>query len=120
MAARTPQAALDNAGVQLTWNAASAGGDTMANTNLRTVTLVRNSHATDPRTVTIAAVVTARTAGGKFPAMTLANLAIIVAAGEVVAIGPLPDAYNHLTTDVLTMTYSDSGADLEIAGYEVP
>jgi hypothetical protein len=119
MADRSPQA-VDDDGVTLTFNAAAAGGDTMLNENKRTMLFVRNSHATDARTVTIAAVQTTRDGQGVWPEMTLANLAVVVAAQTTVAIGPLPSAFNHATSKWLQLTYTNSGADLAIAGMEFP
>jgi hypothetical protein len=117
MADRSPQA-VDDDGVTLTFNAAAAGGDTMLNENKRTILLVRNAHATLPRTVTVAAVTTARPAAGSFPDQAVSDLAVVVPALSTAAIGPLPAAFNHATTKRLALSYSDAGADLSIAGIE--
>lgn len=118
MAALTPQAAVVAGIADPTFAAASSGGDTMANTTKKTVLLLKNTHGSAARSITVVAQTTTRPANGAFPVQTVGNIVITVAAGKVAIAGPFPAAYND-ASHRLVLTYSDSGADIGVAGYEV-
>lgn len=91
-------------GTVVTYANAASGGDTFTNTGYESFRIV-NGHATDPRTVTF---VTSATFGG----LALADNAIVVAAQTTKEMPPLDRKYYGATVSV---TYSDSAADLTVA-----
>ena len=74
-------------------NSDVTNGNQFANTPGRTYALVFNGDASS-RTVTFAAQTTTRPADGTFPATTVANVALAVAAGAYRIFGPFPASYN--------------------------
>lgn len=86
-------------GLEATYAAASAGGDTFANDG-KTFLHVKNGDVSD-KTVTIASTVIDPPAG-----TAAANIAVVVTAGEERMIGPLnQNGYNNANGDV-AVTYS--------------
>lgn len=92
------------AGTATTPAAAAAGGDSFTNPRGNSLLRVINGGGGSIN-VTIAAQVTARPADGSFPAMTLANQVVAVAAGATRLIGPIPPAFNDGNGSV-QVTYS--------------
>ena len=93
------------AGVSLAGVSASGGGDEVDNASGDVMLFVSNGGGGSIN-VTLTAVQTSRPAFGAYPAMTLSNQVIAVAAGAKVLIGPIPTAFNHATTGRVTITYS--------------
>lgn len=84
--------------------AASGGGDKFLNPRGNALLYVKNGGG-GSIDVTLAAQTTTRPAGGKFPAMTVSNKVVTVAAGAEKLIGPIPTAYNDSAGKV-NVTYS--------------
>ena len=84
--------------------AASAGGDAFANPRGNAFFYVKNGSG-GSLTVTFGAVAGARPADGPYPAMTLSNNAVAVAAGVEKIIGPIPSGFNDGSGNV-QVTYS--------------
>lgn len=81
------------AGTVLTANAASAGGDSVA--NLRGDVLLRITNGGGaPITCTVAAQLTSRQGDGVYPTQTVANNVITIANGVTRIAGPFPAAFN--------------------------
>lgn len=118
MAALTPITASVAGSADPTFAAAASGGDTMANAQKKTVLLLKNSHVSESRTVTINAQTVSRPASGGFPLQTVSNISITIAAGDTAIIGPFPAAYND-GSNRLVLTYTDSGNDIGVCGYNV-
>ena len=109
MAALTTQNIV-NAGTAPTFGAAASGGDTAEVGNgVNTVLVVKNAHATNPRTVTIVA------PGNNSYGQANPDPAIVVAAlGERWI--PLRKEFDAADgTGRCSVTYSDSAADLTVA-----
>ena len=115
MATITPQSATP-AGVALTFAAAGGSGDLVQNNKLRTVVLVKNGSGA-PINVTVAAVQTQRPADGNFPAQTVADQVVSVAAGATAALGPFPAAFNN-SSGQLAVSYSAT-TTVTVAALEV-
>lgn len=111
MATLTPQPVPVDEGLEVTTQAAASGGDEAPTGNGRLL-YVRNDHATDPRTVTV--VTTASVQG-----LAVDDVDEAVAAGEVWLL-PLTSIFGDPATGRASVTYSDSGADLEVAVLEPP
>lgn len=92
------------AGTATTPVAAAAGGDSVANPRGNTILRVINGGGSSIN-VTLAAQVATRPADGTFPAMTLSNQVVAVAAGATKLIGPIPPAFNDGNGNV-QITYS--------------
>lgn len=92
------------AGTATTPASAAAGGDSVANPRGNTILRVTNGSGGSIN-VTLAAQVTARAADGTFPAMTLSNNVVAVAAGATKLIGPIPPAFND-GNGAVQITYS--------------
>lgn len=105
-------------GVALTFASASSGGDTMANSQKRTLLVIKNTHATDPRTVTVSAQTLTRPRSGAYPEQDVPNQSKVVAAGEVTCFGPFPSSYNNADGQI-EIGYSNSGADVKVAGLRI-
>lgn len=103
-------------GIALALSAAAGGGDSVANVRGRTIVAVRNGDAS-PKTVTIPNVTPTRPAEGPFPAMTVPDIVKVVAAGETVLIGPIPQAYNDASGNV-ALTYS-AVTSVTVGAFEV-
>jgi hypothetical protein len=114
MTAIAPQSASPT-GISVTFTAA-ANGDTVQNNRGRSCGVVKNGSGGSIN-VTIPAVTTARPAEGNFPAMTVADLVVPVAAGATAVIGPIPAAYNNANGQ-FTMNYSAT-ATITVGGIEV-
>lgn len=100
-------------GAEVTFTAATAGGDDFVNTGSE-VLLVKNANASTARTVTVTAI-------GACSHGVLHNLGPVScpAAGAVTQIGPFPKArFNNVTSGKVTWVYS-SEADLTIAVVKV-
>ncbi len=93
MAQVTPVHPSLGTGTLLTANAASAGGDSVANPRGDVMIEVINGSGSSIN-ATIAAQVLTRAPDGSFPSMTLGNLVVAVAAGTSRLIGPIPPAFN--------------------------
>ncbi|MBX3056925.1 MAG: hypothetical protein KF770_10675 [Anaerolineae bacterium] len=92
--------------------AVAAGGDVFPNDG-RTLIEVHNDHAADPRTVTI---VTQVTVDGK----AVADDAVTVtAAQDRKLIGPFPPEIYNDANGRVSLTYSDSGADMRVGVYRL-
>lgn len=113
MAALTPVQATPT-GAVISFAAAASGGDTVANANKDQILLFQNSHASAARTVTITAQDTTRPADANYPATTVADIEVEIAAGEVARVGPLGEAFNNSSGNI-EISYSDSGADIGVA-----
>lgn len=87
------------AGTTLTTASASAGGDTVANLRGRTVLVVDNGGGSSIN-VTLTAQQTSRPKDGTFPAQTVADQVIAVAAGARKYIGPIPAAFVNASGNV--------------------
>lgn len=83
---------------------ASGGGDKFPNPRGTVLFYVKNGGG-GSIDVTLTAQTTTRPAAGKFPAMTVSNKVITVAAGAEKLIGPIPTAYNDSAGKV-NATYS--------------
>ena len=95
------------AGAAISFTTVAAGGDTF-NGQGHPEVLMRNNHATLARTFTFA--VQKTVAGG----LAITNRAVVVAALTIARI-KLEPAYFLTSEGMITVTYSDSGADLQIA-----
>lgn len=102
MAAYTPIVPVI-AGV-LAGGTAVSSSDTFPNANGGAVLLVTNGGGGSIN-ATIPAQITTRQADGTFPAQTVGNLVVAVAAGTTKAIGPIPPAYVDSGGNT-TVTYS--------------
>lgn len=91
--------------------AAAAGGDTFVN-NGNVLLSIYNNHAADPRTITIASPKTCNEGS------THAKTVTVTAKQTKYVWGFLPSRYNT-TGDLVTLTYSDAGADLTITIYQL-
>lgn len=96
------------AGTPITFTNASSGGDQFAGLDSPEV-IVRNNHATDPRTVTFT--VQKTVAAG----LAISNRTVTVTAAEDFRRITLDPAYFCDANGNVQMTYSDSGADIQIA-----
>jgi hypothetical protein len=96
---------ITRAGVDTAGAAAGAAGDSFTNTGQEFL-LVKNSHVSASRTVTLDIKATIDGLGPTDPTVT-------VAAGIEKIIGPFTNAYNH-TDGRVYVTYSDSAADLTV------
>ena len=97
--------------------AAASGGDVFANDG-RTLFLVLNIHASNPRTVTATAQDTTANAAG-FGACTKASAVRAVVQATLDCMGPFPvTAFNNSSGQV-AITYSDSAADLTVVAVRV-
>ena len=102
-----------SAGVALTFNTAAAGGDEVPNTDGTTVLLLRNGHATNPRTITIA------TPETRDSNLAVADRAITVAALTTTVVTDLnPTHYTKSTTGRMALTNTDSAADITVACFK--
>jgi hypothetical protein len=101
---------VDRSGLDPTFAAVAAGGDQFLNTGGEFV-VIKNANAAT-RTVTF---VTQQTVDSE----AVADKAVVVpgtGGGGMTIAGPFPTkVYNHPTTGRVSMTYSDSGADLTVA-----
>ena len=112
MALITPQVIVA-AGIVRTFEAVAAGGDEFVNSGRHFIAVI-NAHAADSRTITV-------------NSQTLCNQGVdhdiavaITAAQDEKVFGPFPkDRFNDSDGKV-QITYSDSGADLTIAVFELP
>lgn len=107
-------------GLQYTYAAVASGGDTFANDG-NTVLLVKNANAAT-RTVTADAVASLDKPG--FGTVPIADSVLTVPGsgtnGGLAMWGPFPpDRFNN-SNGAVSLTYSDSGADLTIAVVRVP
>lgn len=102
---------ITEAGLEASYAAAAAGGDTFVNDGSGRIFLhVKNGHATNPRTVTVTPS-TGTTSKAGFGALTKAPIVVAITALEQRFIGPLPSpAFAEPA-----ITYSDSAADVTIA-----
>lgn len=97
----------------MTMAAAAAGGDQVANARGSVVVVVRNAHATLPRTVTLNSYQSTKLQG-----VGQLDHAVVVAAGKVALVGPLDkQAWNNPAGRV-ELAYSDSAADLTVGAYQ--
>jgi hypothetical protein len=80
-------------GTTLTANAASAGGDSIANLRGGTFLQVINGSGASIN-CTLAAAITSRGGDATYPPQTVANNVVAVGAGVTKLIGPIPAAYN--------------------------
>lgn len=103
MAALTVQRPLIT-GVALAPASAGAGGDTVANVRGRVVLLVENGGGGSIN-VTLTAQQTSRPGDGTFPAQTVADQVVAVAAGASKVIGPIPAAFVNASGQV-AISYS--------------
>ncbi len=99
------------AGTAYAMTAAASGGDTFANSG-REFVLVRNDHATDPRTVTFDA---PGTCDFELAAHANHDLAVVVVAQTQEMIGPFSLTRFNDASGLVHVTYSDAAADLTIA-----
>lgn len=93
-------------GSTLTPASASAGGDQFANLRGSALLYVKNGSGGSIN-VTLTAQTTARPADNQFPAQTLGNNVVAVAAGAEKIIGPIPAAFNDGNGNV-QVTYSSA------------
>jgi hypothetical protein len=89
----------------------TSNGNQALNSNCNLVLLLRNSHATNSSTVTITAQATSVNIPGYGP-MTKANAAVVLAAGAVKHIGPLPCTTWNDGNGYVQLTYSGTGTVL--------
>lgn len=95
------------AGATHTLVAAASGGDQFSNDG-KTLFIIKNAHATNPRTVTFDSLMLSNFE-------TDGNIAVVVAALTTVIIGPFsPARFNNQSTGRIGVTYSDSAADLTV------
>jgi hypothetical protein len=93
-------------------NAADTGnGNRVFNGACDTVLLLRNTHASNSSTVTVAAQATSVFVQG-YGLMTKANNAVTLAAGAVKHLGPFPCATWNDSSGYLQLTYSGTGTVL--------
>lgn len=104
-------------GTAVTGAAASAGGDTVANPRGNTIIRITNGGGSTI-TATLAAQVTTRPADGTFPAQTVSNAAVSIAAGVTRLIGPVPPAYND-GNGLIQLTYS-AVTSVTVEAYDLP
>jgi hypothetical protein len=93
-----------NTGTSVVYQTAAAGGDLIPN-NGKTILLIRNGHATLPRTVTIPTPATHR-------GLAVADLSVAVPAQGHRLMGPFEQGLFDNEAGQVQMTYTDSGADL--------
>lgn len=99
-------------GTVVTTVAAASGGDTFFNDGA-TVLEVTNANVGASRTVTIHKAGTSiNTPAGL---LALNDLVVTVAASSTVRIGPLNPAHFNSNTGMISVTYSNSAADLTVA-----
>ena len=91
-------------GALLSPAAAAGGGDQFANPRGNALLYVKNGGGGSIN-VTLTAQTTSRPAEGPYPAMTVGNNVVAVAAGAERVIGPIPSAYNDGNGNV-QVTYS--------------
>lgn len=84
---------------------AAAGGDSVANPRGNTILRITNGGGSSITATIAAGANPTRPADGQFPAMTLANQAVSIAAGATKLIGPIPTAFNDSGGNV-QITYS--------------
>lgn len=113
MATLTSLGTVTTAGLKLGALAAAAvAGDDFVNDG-RCMLIVYNDHAADPRTVTIHSVQTCDTGALEH------DQDVVVASKKTVYIyGFVPKRWNASSTQKVSITYSDAGADLTV-GYVV-
>lgn len=85
------------AGLEATYSAAAAGGDTFLNYGNQFIH-VKNGHSGD-QTVTIET-------PGTVDGLAISNRSVVVTAGEERFIGPFPPAYYNNSTGYVSLTYS--------------
>lgn len=114
MATITPQtqATSNVPGLALNMVAVTAAGDEVV-LDGNPVILVRNGHATLPRTVTLDSQLATPPEGA-----AAADLAIVIPAGKLQRIGPLNRKAWANVNGRIALAYSDSGADLTIGAYK--
>ena len=106
--------AFANGVVTETLVAAASGGDAIANYTGKEFLIVKNSHATNPRTVTIGSVEACNQGSDH-------DLAITVAALTTRLIkAPNPASRWKDVNSKLQITYSDSAADITIGAFKWP
>ena len=112
MATLSPQIIVA-AGIVRAFTAAAAGGDEFVNSGKHFIAVI-NAHASDPRTVTVNSQQECNQGFDHDIAV------VITAAQDEKVFGPFPkDRFNDSDGKV-QITYSDSGADLTIAIFELP
>jgi len=89
----------------------TANGNQMRNNNCDLVLLLRNSHATNSSTVTVAAAASSFTIPG-YGVLTKSNASVSLAAGEHKHIGPLPCVLWNDSNGFVQVTYSGTGTVL--------
>lgn len=95
--------------------ACSVGGDSVVNDG-NTLLVVKNGDS-GPHTVTITPAKTTTQADG-LGTLTKANVAVVVAAGDVAVIGPFPAAMYNDATGKIAITY-DAVTSMEIMAVRV-
>ena len=94
------------------YTSCASGGDVFVNTGIEFIQ-VENNHGSAARTVTVAAVTTDIN-DKTFGVLKKINVVKTIAAGQSAFIGPFPtEAYNN-DTGTVSITYSDSAADMKI------
>ena len=102
---------ISRSGIDLTLAAAAAGGDEFPNDG-QTFVVIHNAHGSAARTITF---VTPQTIDG----LAVADRTVTVNAGVRKLVGPFQTgAYNN-ANDRVGMTYSDSGADINVAAFKL-
>jgi len=99
---------LTRAGVTPTWNTAAAGGDAFVNDG-KVIPIIRNNHVSASRTVTFVTQVT-------IDGFAVTDSTVTVTAANDFGIPkPFPPEWYNDGNNLVQMTYSDSGADIQIA-----
>tara|TARA_Y100000310_G_scaffold303148_1_gene341204 strand:- start:160 stop:516 length:357 start_codon:yes stop_codon:yes gene_type:complete len=93
------------------YSTSDSSGDVFVNTGVEFIQ-VQNNHGSAARTVTVAAVTT-DISDASFGVLKKINVIKTIAAGQSAFIGPFPvSAYNNASGQV-SITYSDSAADMK-------
>lgn len=96
-----------------TFNTAAAGGDTFTN-NGHTLIEVVNAHGSATRDVTIDARPTSVDKDG-FGNIAISDTVVTIAASSRKVIGPFPPARFNNTSEKVSLSYSDSAANITVA-----
>lgn len=99
------------AGADYVLGAAAAAGDAFLNSEKEFI-VVKNAHVSEARTVTIAST-------HKCSYNFAHDISVSVAAGTTEMIGVLPVKWFNNSDDMVTITYSDAGADLTIGVFRL-
>jgi hypothetical protein len=117
MASVNPVTPTSTTPVVVTPSSASGGGDKIKNSRGRTLLRINNASG-GSITATIAPVVTSRPGDGQYPPVTNPTLAITVAAGSTVIVGPFTKVYNDANDEVSIAWSSTTSVTFEAIEFQ--